>query len=70
MTVSVFTLGLIVTKEMDAVLQTNSISKDIPEIAKGDLSECAGIMASAAVTRPNNVDYPVSTHCYTINSNV
>lgn len=60
-TVSVFTLGLIVTKEMDAVLQTNSISKDIPEIAKGDLSECAGIMASAAVTRPNNVDYPVFT---------
>ena len=58
-TLSVFSLGLIVTPHMDAIIESEYGSQYIPSLLKGDVEECADIIVSSSINRPRNVDYPI-----------
>eukprot|EP00116_Pleurobrachia_bachei_P006539 sb/3466801/ len=55
-TVTIFTLGLILTKETHVIVAHEMTG--LPGWMKGDLEETGRLMASCAVTRPADVDYP------------
>lgn len=55
---SVFSLGLIMTPEMDTLLSSEAAGQEIPDFVKGDVEECGKVIVGAALSRPRNVDYP------------
>jgi len=52
-TVTVAALGIIMTKEVQLLIED-----DLPNVAKGDLTECVESMARSFVTRQRTVTYP------------
>lgn len=58
-TLTVFTLGLILTPEMDTLISSETDTALIPDLFKGKVDECADVIVSSALTRPRNVDYPI-----------
>ena len=59
--VSVFSLGLIITPELGTLLASEPEAQKIPGFIKGDVVEVAEIVASSALYKPRNVDYPIGS---------
>eukprot|EP00116_Pleurobrachia_bachei_P007644 sb/3467906/ len=64
-TVTIFSFGIILTKELEVIIANEMKDQKLPGWMIGDLEGTGRLMASCAVTRPGDVDYPWGANKFT-----